>query len=71
MDDIINYILDPQQNEQVQVIFERTGDYGTFRDAIWMSRSEYDATTQETINAIKDERYQNWLAIVGTITASE
>ena len=66
MEDVINYI-----DGKVQVIFEKTGDYGTFRDAIWMSQSEYDSTSQETINVIKEERYQNWLTIVNPTVVSE
>jgi hypothetical protein len=66
MDDIINQI-----DGQVQVIFEKSGDYGTFRDAIWMSQTEYDVTSQETINTIKEQRYENWLAIVNPTVVSE
>jgi hypothetical protein len=66
MDDIINQI-----DGQVQVIFEKSGDYGTFRDAIWMSQTEYDVASQETISEIKEQRYENWLAIVNPTVVSE
>jgi hypothetical protein len=59
MDDIINQI-----DGQVQIIFERTQDNQTYRDAIWMTQEEYDMTEQATIDTIKQERFDNWLAIV-------
>ena len=59
MDDIINQI-----DGQVQIIFEKTDGSQTFRDAIWMTQAEYDATSADAINAIKQERFDNWLAVV-------
>ena len=62
MEDIINQI-----NGQVQIIFEKTQDNQTYRDAIWMTQSEYDATEQTVIDAIKQERFDNWLSVVNAI----
>lgn len=61
MDDIINQI-----DGQVQIIFEKTDNTinQTFRDALWMPQEEYDASSAERINALKQERFDNWLAIV-------
>jgi acylphosphatase len=61
MEDIINQI-----DGQVQIIFEKTDSTinQTFRDAIWMPQAEYDAASVETIDALKKERFDNWLAIV-------
>ena len=59
MEDIINQI-----DGKVQVIFEKSDGERTFRDAIWMTQAEYDATPPETIESIKQERFDNWLAIV-------
>ena len=59
MDDIINQI-----DGQVQIIFERTQDNQTYRDAIWMTQEEYDTTASTDIDAIKQQRFDNWLAIV-------
>ena len=66
MQDIINQI-----DEKVQIIFEKSGEHGTFRDAIWISQSEYDAASPESIDTIKEQRYQNWLAIVNAPAVSE
>lgn len=66
MQDIIN-----QTEGKVQVIFEKSGEHGTFRDAIWMSQSEYAAISPEALETIKQERYQNWLAIVTAPAVSE
>ena len=60
MEDIINQI-----DGQVQVIFEKTSDYNqTYRDALWMTQEEYDSTSSETIESMKQQRFDNWLAIV-------
>jgi hypothetical protein len=62
MTDIINQI-----DGKVQVIFEKGDSNQQFRDAIWMTQEEYDSTTSEAIEAIKQERYDNWLAIVNAM----
>ena len=59
MADIVN-----QVDGKVQVIFSRSGDYGTFRDALWMTQEQYDSTSADVLVAMEDERYANWLAIV-------
>jgi len=67
MEDIINQI-----NGQVQVIFEKsTADNQTYRDALWMTQEEYDATSSETIESMKQERFDNWLAIVNALPTEE
>ena len=66
MTDIINQI-----DGKVQVIFEKGDSNQQFRDAIWMTQEEYDSTTIEAIEAIKQERYDNWLAIVNTMPTEE
>jgi len=60
MEDIINQI-----DGKVQVIFEKiTTDNQTYRDALWMTQAEYDATPSETIESMKQTRFDNWLAII-------
>ena len=56
MEDIIN-----QVDGNIQVIFEKTSDYNqTYRDALWMTQEEYDSTSSETIESMKQERFDNW-----------
>lgn len=62
MDDIINKV-----DGQVQVIFEKTGDKGSYRDALWFSEEDYDKLTPNEISDMQDERYNNWYAIVAAI----
>ena len=66
MEDIINKI-----DGQVQIIFEKGEGYQTYRDAIWMSETEYNETTSETIDAIKQQRYDNWIAIITALPTEE
>jgi hypothetical protein len=62
MEDIINRI-----DGKVQVIFEKTDGTQTYRDAIWMSEEEYANTASSTIDSIKQERFDNWLAIINAM----
>jgi hypothetical protein len=59
MEDIINQI-----DGQVQIIFEKSQGDQTYRDAIWMTQEEYDASVSTDIDALKQQRFDNWLAIV-------
>ena len=59
MEDIINQI-----DGQVQIIFERSYERQTFRDALWMTQSEYDAITTEEILALQQTRFDNWVASI-------
>ena len=51
-------------DDMVSDTFEREYDQIVFRDAIVMPRSEYDALTQEQLDAIKQERFDAWVAFV-------
>lgn len=62
MEDIINRI-----DGKVQVIFEKGEDTKLYRDAIWMTEEDYDNTSASTIDSIKQERYDNWLAIINAM----
>jgi hypothetical protein len=59
MEDIINII-----DGQVQIIFERGAQPLLFRDAIWMYEAAYANTSRETILAIQEQRYADFLAVV-------
>jgi hypothetical protein len=61
VEDVINRI-----DGKVQIIFEKGDAPQNFRDAIWMLQEEYDTISQETIEALKDDRYNNWLTIINT-----
>jgi hypothetical protein len=66
MEDIINRI-----DGQVQVIFERGEGYQTYRDAIWMSEAEYNSTPSETLDEMKKQRYDNWIAMITALPTVE
>ena len=66
MEDIINQI-----DGQVQVIFEKGEGSQIYRDAIWMTQADYDATPSSTLDAMKQERYDNWLAIVNAMPTEQ
>lgn len=66
MEDIINQI-----DGKVQLIFEKNKDGQIFRDALWMTQEEYDATPSESVELMKQERFDNWLALVNAIPTEE
>jgi len=66
MADIINEI-----DGKVQIIFEKGESTQIYRDAIWMTQSEYDSTSSESIDMIKQERYDNWLIVVNSLPTAE
>ena len=55
------------ENGMIQHIFEFSksgnGDM-TFRDALVMPQEAYDALTPEQITAMKQARFDNWLAVI-------
>lgn len=61
VEDVVNQI-----DGQVQIIFAKSDSTTnqTFRDALWMTQEEYDASSIDRINELKQERFANWLAIV-------
>lgn len=66
MEDIIN-----QVDGKVQVIYEKTDGTSVYRDALWFSQEEYDATTPEQISTMQQERYDNWLAVISAMPTEE
>lgn len=66
MEDIINQI-----DGKVQVIFEKSDSDRTFRDALWFKLEEYNTTSAATIDAMKQERFDNWLAMVNAVPTEQ
>lgn len=48
--------------EQIRIIFEFTTQYGVYRDALYLP-ADHTYTDQE-INTMKQERVDNWIAVV-------
>jgi len=46
----------------IKIDFEFETQFGTFRDAIYISETE--TFTEEQISAMKQQRLDNWLAII-------
>ena len=66
MDDIINI-----NDGKVQVIFERTHNNSTFRDALWFTEQEYSALVPEQITAMQEERFNNWITFINSPPTEE
>lgn len=57
MEDIINQI-----DGKVRVTFAKVDDQNvTYRDMLWFTQEVYDTLTQAEIDAMKQERFDNWV----------
>lgn len=57
-------IIETTEEGVVRIIFEKSQDQLTYRDALYYSQEDYGNIDQATIEAEKDRRFANWLAIV-------
>lgn len=46
----------------VVIDFERTHNGATFADSIRLSQAEFDTLSPEQIDAMKEARFQSWVA---------
>lgn len=53
----------------IQIIFEQDTPYGLYRDALWLP--EDHTYTDAEIAAMKQQRVDNWIAIVSNPPAGE
>ena len=54
------------QEIRIQIIFRTDTKYGTFQDALWFSKEDYEKATQEDIDVMKQERVDNWIKVMTT-----
>lgn len=45
----------------IKIEFERTHNGFDFKDAIVLTQEEFDRLTEQQIEDIKEERFQNWI----------
>lgn len=55
-------------NGYISDAFEITKDGMTFKDALVMPQDQYDALTAEEIEAMKQQRFDNWYALVTAVS---
>jgi hypothetical protein len=48
----------------IKIYFEKTNEQYTFKDALNLTQAEVDALGEEGIEALKQQRFDNWLAII-------
>jgi oligoendopeptidase F len=48
----------------INIYFEKTNGQYTFKDALNLTQAEVDALGEEGIEALKQQRFDNWLAII-------
>lgn len=49
---------------EIKIDFERGTDPYIYKDALWFTQEQFDSLTQEQIETMKDERYNNWYELV-------
>jgi hypothetical protein len=52
------------EDGRVSVPFARERDQYLFTDAIILSQEEYDASTEEQLSTIMDQRFERWYQII-------
>ena len=55
----------------VSIDFEMTDGVNTLKDAIVVTQAQYDQLTPADIEAIEQQRWDNWLAIINNPTPTE
>jgi hypothetical protein len=63
--------LETLDNGMLRIRFEKTDGKNTFNDALIFSQAEYDALTEHQIEEIKQQRFDNWLAIINYVPPAE
>jgi hypothetical protein len=63
--------LETLDNGMLRIRFEKTDGKNTFNDALIFSQAEYDALTEQQIEEIKQQRFDNWLAIINYVPPAE
>ena len=61
---IIDETTDINEDGKVRIIFEKEFDHGMFRDALYFTQEEYALLSEVEIETLKQQRYDNWVAIV-------
>jgi hypothetical protein len=50
------------EGDMVKIIFTKDAKNGSYRDAIYLSKANYESLSSEDIEKMKEERYQNWVS---------
>ena len=48
----------------IDFVISRDGN--EYRDCLWFTKEEYEALTPEQIQAMQNERFENWLITINT-----
>ena len=48
----------------VQVLFRKSTPYGEYQDALYFPQDDYEKLSPEEIEAMKQFRIDNWIAII-------
>ena len=67
MEDTIEFL----DQGMVRIVFEKTNGTNNYRDALYFTQENYDATTPEQIEAMKQERFDNWVAVITYVAPEE
>jgi hypothetical protein len=58
-------------NGMIRIRFEKTDGKNSFNDALIFTQAEYDALTEQQIQEMQQQRFDNWLAIINYVPPAE
>jgi hypothetical protein len=64
-------IIETTENGMIRVVFEKTNGTYDYRDALYFTQEDYDSITPEQIETLKQERFDNWLAVITYVAPEE
>ena len=64
-------IIETTEDGMVRIIFEKSNGTNEYRDALYFTQENYDATTPEQIETMKQERFDNWIAVITYVAPEE
>lgn len=56
--------IEQLSNGWFKIDFEKTDGVHTYKDALHLSAEDYESKTEEEIEAMKQQRFDNWIAVI-------
>ena len=64
-------ITETTEDGMIRIIFDKTDGTNKYRDALYFTQENYNTVTPEQIEAMKQERFDNWLAVITYVAPEE
>ena len=64
-------IIETTEDGMVRIVFEKSNGTNEYRDALYFTQENYDAMEPWQIEIMKQERFDNWLAVITYVAPEE